>query len=56
MSRQPEQRMVLELEGELLLRLRREAAKRETSASRLARELLNVVIAEDLIRAVLDDG
>jgi hypothetical protein len=55
MSRQPEKAMMFELDGELLLLLRREAAKRETSAPRLARELLDTVISENLVRAVLDD-
>jgi hypothetical protein len=54
MSPQPEKSVTLELNGELLLLLRREAAKRETSALRLARQLLDVIIAEDLVGAVLD--
>jgi hypothetical protein len=55
MSPQPEKTVLLELAGDLLVSLRREAVKRETTAPRLAQELLDVVIAEDLVRAVLDD-
>jgi hypothetical protein len=35
--------------------LRREAVKRETTVDRLARDLLDRIVADKLIRAVLDD-
>jgi hypothetical protein len=46
---------IVEIDGEMLVRFRREAARRETTAPRLARELLDVAIAENLYRAILDD-
>jgi hypothetical protein len=45
----------LTLEGELVTRLRREAAKRDTSAVALARAVLDVALHDHLLDAVLDD-
>jgi hypothetical protein len=46
---------VVEIAHNTVLSLRREAAKRETTVERLARELLDVIAADGLVGAVLDD-
>jgi hypothetical protein len=45
---------LVEIDGEMLARLRLEAARRQTTAPRLARDLLDVAITDNLFRAILD--
>jgi hypothetical protein len=45
----------LTLEGETAAALRREARRRDVSAATLARDLIAMITADDLVTAVLDD-
>ena len=46
----------IELDHDLVVRFRVEAAKRERTVSQLIRELLDVIAADRLTTAILDDG
>jgi hypothetical protein len=46
---------IVEIAHETVLGLRREAVKRETTVERLAKDLLDVIAADNLVAAVLDD-
>ncbi len=48
--------MLLELEHELVRKLRPEAARRGLSVAALVRDLLDVVAADQLVGAILDDA
>ena len=43
------------LPHELATRLRREACKRDTTVDRLIRDLLDTIVQDKLVQAVLDD-
>jgi hypothetical protein len=47
--------VVIELDRDLVRRLRPQAAKREYSVAGLARRLLEMIAADDLVGAILDD-
>ena len=44
----------IELQHELVVRLRSEAASRHTSVARLVRDLLDVIVTDKLTAAILD--
>ena len=46
--------ITIELEGEIVTRFRREAAKRGTSAPVLVRTVLATAVDDDLIAAIID--
>jgi hypothetical protein len=46
----------IEIEHDLIVRLRPEAAARETTVQNLVRELLDVIASDKLTAAILDDG
>jgi hypothetical protein len=46
----------IELEHDIVVRFRVEAAKREKTVPQLIRELLDVIVADKLTNAILDDG
>jgi hypothetical protein len=46
----------IELEHDLVVRFRVEAAKRETTVPQLIRDLLDVIAADGLTTAILDDA
>jgi hypothetical protein len=46
----------IELDRDLVVQFRAEAAKRETTVPQLIREMLNVIAADGLTTAILDDG
>ena len=48
--------IALEIDRAVAVRLRHEAARRETTLDYLVRHLLDVVAAEQLTSAILDDG
>ncbi len=48
--------MQIELELDLVRRLRPEAARRGVSVAALVRDLLDVVAADQLVGAILDDN
>ena len=48
--------VAIELEHAVVVRLRREAAKRETTLDYLVRNLLGTIAADKLVDAVLNDG
>jgi hypothetical protein len=45
----------IEIEHDLITRLRPEAARREVSVDRLIRNLLDIIVDEKLTTAILDD-
>jgi hypothetical protein len=47
---------LVEIEHEVVVRLRRDAAIREMPVQSLIRELLDVIATDRLVTAVLDDG
>jgi hypothetical protein len=51
-QRQP---TIIEIAHETVLGLRREAAKREVTVERLAKDLLDVIASDGLVGAILDD-
>jgi hypothetical protein len=46
---------LFEIEHDLITRLRPEAARREVSVDRLIRDLLDVIVDDQLTTAILDD-
>jgi hypothetical protein len=46
----------IELDHDLVVRFRVEAAKRETTVPQLIRDLLDVIAADGLTTAILDDA
>jgi hypothetical protein len=46
----------IELDHDLVLRFRAEAAKRETTVPQLIRDLLDVIVTDGLTTAILDDA
>jgi hypothetical protein len=48
--------LVIELDRDLVLRLRPEAARRDVPVTRLIHDLLDVIVADRLTTAILDDG
>jgi hypothetical protein len=46
----------VELDHDLVFRFRDEAAKRDTTVPQLIRDLLDVIAADGLTTAILDDG
>jgi hypothetical protein len=46
----------IELDHDLVVRFRAEAAKRETTVPQLIRDLLDVIATDRLTTAILDDG
>ena len=47
---------VIEVDREILVRLRPEAARRNVSVVFLIRDLLDVIVTDNLTGAILDDG
>jgi hypothetical protein len=47
---------VVEIAHEVVVSLRREARRRDTTVERLARDLLDIIATDGLVGAVLDDG
>jgi len=47
---------VIEVDREILVRLRPEAARRNVSVAFLIRDLLDVIVTDNLTGAILDDG
>jgi hypothetical protein len=47
---------MIEVEHEVVVRLRRDAAIREMPVAALIRQLLDTIAADRLVDAVLDDG
>ena len=45
----------IEIEYDLITRLRPEAARREVSVDRLIRDLLDIIVDDKLTTAILDD-
>ena len=46
---------LVEIEHDLITRLRPEAARREVSIDRLIRDLLHIIVDDKLTTAILDD-
>jgi hypothetical protein len=46
----------IELDHDLVVRFRVEAAKRDTTVPQLIRDLLDVIAVDELTGAILDDG
>jgi len=53
--RSPLRTTAIELEHDLVVQFRGEAAKRETTVPQLVRDLLGVIAADGLTTAILDD-
>jgi hypothetical protein len=52
----PLRRTAIEFEHDLVVRFRVEAARREMTVPQLIRDLLDVIAADGLTTAILDDG
>jgi hypothetical protein len=48
--------IAIEIEHAIIVRFRREAARRDMSATNLIHDLLDVIAADGLTGAILDDG
>jgi hypothetical protein len=55
-SESPFRTTALELEHALIVKFRNEAARREMTVPQLIRDLLDVIAADALTGAILDDG
>jgi len=51
----PPRTTTVEIDRELVLAFRKEAAKRDVSTDRLIRDLLGIIAADQLTAAILDD-
>ena len=47
--------MIIEVDHSVVTGLRKAAARRDTSVARLASDLLDTIVADDLVQAILDD-